>query len=131
MFEFPECLEQMLDGESPFVRMTATSSEPGDSPDNALLPEDGPMTCWEPDNDDPSPALTVIILSEGDALVTNVVMTVRGVSLVGLEYMPSAYSPVNIRSRLLFVSDVDFCVFAYKTQCPYLHRNRQQKKFWL
>lgn len=85
----------MLDGESPFVIMKATSSEPGDKPSDALLPEEGPMTCWEPAAGDDTPSLTAIILSDGDALVTNIVMTVRGVSMVELQYLPGGFSPVN------------------------------------
>ena len=84
----------MIDGESPYVRMSATSSEPGDEPEDALLPEDGQVTCWEPVARDDTPALTVTLLSDGDALITNIAMVVRGVSMVELQYLPSGFTPV-------------------------------------
>ncbi|WAQ93604.1 SSPO-like protein [Mya arenaria] len=104
-----ECTEKMLDGDSPYVRVEATSSKPGTEPEDALLPEDGPTTCWQPEDDDALPALTLVVLSEGKALVTDIMMTVRGVSMVELTYLPSGFSPPSrIISDPTIPSDVSF-----------------------
>ena len=94
----------MLDGDSPFVRIDATSSKPGNRPEDALYQE-GVQTCWEPDMNAPVDeidSLTVTILSEGEALVTYIVMTVKWVSMVEIEYLPSSFTPVSIFDLLIF-----------------------------
>jgi hypothetical protein len=92
LLNYLACTERMLFGDSPFVRIDATSSKPGSKPEDALFQQ--PNTCWEADDDDDEPTLTVTILSEGNALVTLIVMKVTGVSMVEVEYLPSTYSPV-------------------------------------
>lgn len=88
------CTERMLDGDSPFVRIDATSSKPGTEPEDALLQES--PTCWQPDEDDESiPTLTLTILSDGNALVTDIMLSVKGVSMVEVEYLPSSFTPVS------------------------------------
>lgn len=121
LFWIVECIERMIDGDSPYVLMSATSSTPGDDPDDALLQENGPLTCWEPGNGDSNPALTVTILSDGNALVTNIVLSVRGVSLVELQYLPSAFSPVRINALL---TAFNFCVISESYSC--VHRTLVQ-----
>lgn len=93
----------MLDGNSPFVRIDATSSESGTRPEDALLQES--TTCWKPDSDDDTePTLTLTIQCDGNALVTSIVLSVRGVSMVEVEYLPSSYTPVSTFITLIDVS---------------------------
>ncbi|KAH3783081.1 hypothetical protein DPMN_161009 [Dreissena polymorpha] len=86
----------MLDGDSRYVRVEGSTSKPGNEPEDALLPESGPVSCWQPVDSDPLPRLTLNILSAGDALVTKLQMTVRGVTIVMVEYLPSSFMPVSL-----------------------------------
>ncbi|XP_052224799.1 SCO-spondin-like [Dreissena polymorpha] len=104
-----ECTERMLDGDSRYVRVEGSTSKPGNEPEDALLPESGPVSCWQPVDSDPLPRLTLNILSAGDALVTKLQMTVRGVTIVMVEYLPSSFMPpVRVLSDATVPSDIEF-----------------------
>jgi len=85
----------MLDGDSPYVRVDASSTVRGVKPEDVLLDDDGSRTCWEPEDDDELPSLTLTILAEGSALVTDIRMSLKGVSMVEVSYLPGTFSPVS------------------------------------
>ena len=75
----------MLDGDSPegYTNITANSHSPGTSPDEALQNSENPDSFWSPDpNETDDPVLTVDMISEEPATVTEVTFTVENAAAV-------------------------------------------------